>query len=522
MQFAPPFNARTIFDQTVSQGYPATALWWPAMFPARVRSPVQTLPGLGTPDILGRLGVGTRFTTNAALAEQTDRKIPVVLFKKTATGQYHALLAGPMRKRKGKIEPATLDVLVESAGSNGVRLTVGGHKLYLRKGEWSPIIELSFKVSLFFSVKAITQFTLTDTEPNLALYALPLQIHPLASPWHYGTPRNFVKRSWEHGGPFLTLGWPQDTTALEEGCITDEQFLSLCESVVNVRERVLMYHLERFQEGVLAAVFDTLDRIQHMFWRDRPDVVESWYERMDRLVGRVEERLAQQQLLGKTKILVLSDHGFAPFDFKVHLNRWLMEKGYLVIRNGNGKGSFADIDWSRTRAYAIGLNSLYVNLAGREGQGCVSPAELTAVKRQLCADLQAWVGPNGRSVVQNAVPQEEAFDGPLATYGPDVLVGYSPGYRASSETGLGNWHAAAIEPNRDHWGADHCISPDAVPGVIFCSHGLADFSQPSYRDIPALTINAAPDDSQSTPPPTSSGGEDEQVIAERLKGLGYL
>ncbi|MCP5100993.1 MAG: hypothetical protein GY943_36040, partial [Chloroflexi bacterium] len=68
-QFAEPFTATTIFDQVVQKGYQATALWWPAMFPARVKSPVRTLPGLGTPDLMGRLGVGTFFTTNPELAK---------------------------------------------------------------------------------------------------------------------------------------------------------------------------------------------------------------------------------------------------------------------------------------------------------------------------------------------------------------------------------------------------------------------------------------------------------------------
>ena len=128
----------------------------------------------------------------------------------------------------------------------------------------------------------------TDFDPSwdeLSIYALPLQIHPLRSAWHYGTPRNFVKDSWKNAGPFLTVGWPQDTTALEDGFIDDEHFIRLCESIVNTRERVLMHHLDSFKEGVLGCVFDTLDRMQHMFWRDRPDLIDEWYVKMDALGG---------------------------------------------------------------------------------------------------------------------------------------------------------------------------------------------------------------------------------------------
>jgi hypothetical protein len=168
------------------------------------------------------------------------------------------------------------------------------------------------------------------------------------------------------------------------------------------------------------------------------------------------------------------------------------------------------------------LNSIYLNLSDREGQGSVPVGEQTAVLNKLCDDLLRWQGPDGRAVVQKVWRQHEAFEGPLAEYGPDIMVGFAPGYRASSQTGLGGWEKACVEANHDHWGADHCINPEAVPGVLFSSEGLSNFPNVSYRDIPAITINAAPDSTGSAPPPTSSGSEDEKGIEERLKSLGYL
>jgi hypothetical protein len=119
--------------------------------------------------------------------------------------------------------------------------------------------------------------------------------------------------------------------------------------------------------------------------------------------------------------------------------------------------------------------------------------------------------------------QEQAFDGPLAEYGPDLLVGYAPGFRASQQTGLGNWMERSVEPNVDHWGADHCMYAAAVPGVIFTNHNyLKNFPRPSYRDIPALAIDAQLDHSKVLPPPSSGGQEDEATVQERLRSLGYL
>jgi hypothetical protein len=136
-------------------------------------------------------------------------------------------------------------------------------------------------------------------------------------------------------------------------------------------------------------------------------------------------------------------------------------------------------------------------------------------------ELLGLRGPDNRPVVHSVSRQEEAFHGPLAEYGPDLVIGYSPGYRASAETGLGEWKNATVESNDDHWGADHCVHPSAVPGVVFCSQGLTGFPNPSYREFPAIAIGADLDPGGSAPPPTLSE-EDKEVIEERLRGLGYL
>ncbi|MFW6136089.1 MAG: alkaline phosphatase family protein, partial [Chloroflexota bacterium] len=266
--------------------------------------------------------------------------------------------------------------------------------------------------------------------------------------------------------------------------------------------------------------FDSLDRVQHMYWADRPDVVDDWYRRLDGLVGRVEERLGGPDQEG-TKLIVVSDHGFAAFDHKVHLNRWLAEQGYLAMREENGAGSLAQVDWSRSQAYAVGLNSIYVNLQGREGEGSVPPGEREALVRRLKEELLEWRRPDGGRVVQDAWRREEALVGPLVERGPDLLVGYAPGYRASAETGMGEWKEALIEPNEDHWAADHCVDPAAVPGVIFANRDLEAFPQPSYVEFPALAIGMTADSSAAVRAPSFSD-EEQEAVEERLRSLGYL
>ncbi len=517
-RFIPPTQANTIFDQAVRQGYPATVLWWPATFPARLESPVRTLPGFGTPDIHGRLGVGSLFTIDHSLQEESF-KTTVEILDNPGRGRYTGALKGPGRKRGNEIDHSLAGIVLEIFDDKRASLKIGKVKLDLVVGEWSPIIEVNFKISRFYSVWGITRVIMTQARPEPRLYFLPLQIHPFKTPWRYASSRSFAKKVWKSAGPFLTLGWPQDTTALEEGWIDDNQFLDLCETIFRTRERIFNLRISQMNDGILASVFDTLDRIQHMYWRDRPDVIEAWYLKLDRLVGSVEERLIDRSN-AQTNLVIVSDHGFTTFDYKVHLNRWLIERGYLVPRKHGETGSLKEIDWGASKAYAAGLNSLYFNLEGRENQGCVSAKDRHSISVRIRDELMAWRGPDGRPVIQEVYSRADAFSGHLSELSPDFIIGYANGFRASGETGLGSWKSASIEENHDHWNGDHCVDPHIVPGVIFCNQGLSNFPAPSFREFPAIALDMEIEQRNSPPPRISK--EDQATVEERLKGLGYL
>jgi len=522
ISFVRPYNARTIFDTAAERGFPSTSLWWPATFPARPESPVRTLPGLGTPDIQGRLGVGTLYSSETDLPERQG-KTPVRLLQKAGSNQYRAALEGPQRQTSRGAQSAGLEIELLIKDDTHAEVRFANQVLKLDLGRWSPIFEITFKMGFLVSVHAITRLILTQIEPTVRLYALPLQIHPLHAIWRYGSPASFIKEAWQTAGPFLTLGWPQDTTGLEDGCITDQQFLDLCESIVAAREKLLLHQLDNFREGLLASVFDTLDRVQHMFWRDHPEVIESWYHKLDHIVGKVNAKIAASRDK-PPRLLIVSDHGFKNFDYKVNLNRWLIQQGFLTPTQLIPDGDLKSVDWSVSAAYAVGLNSLYLNLSGREGKGSLAPGERERFIEILRQRLLEWKGLDGRNVVQQVYGNgyEALKTGTaLSSDGPDLLIGYTPGYRASAETGLGAWKADALEPNHDHWGADHCFDPEAVPGVLFYSGDLSNYPAPSYRDIPSLAIDAAPDARGATPPPTLSA-EDQEKVEERLKSLGYL
>jgi predicted AlkP superfamily phosphohydrolase/phosphomutase len=514
-QFVPAYTTKTFFEAASELGYSATVLWWPAMFPARPDLPVLTLPGLGTPDIRGRLGVGTLFSTEIEKKE----KIRVVQLESAGKGRFTASLPGPQIQKQNDSKPASLPVSIEVIDENSARLTIGDQQLELQKGQWSDILELHFKVGVFFTAYAITRLIVTDLSDVIRFYTLPLQIHPLHSIWHYSSSSGFARNLWKQVGPYLTLGWPQDTTALEEGCITDEQFIELCQMIFNRRKEIFFYLLNNFHEGVLAGIFDCLDRVQHMFFRDQPEVARAWYRQLDHFVGEVHAQTANWT--GKHRFLVLSDHGFSPFMQKIHLNGWLLDHGYLSLKEGATSGELSDVDWSKTQAYAVGLNSIYLNMHGREGQGIVDVASVENLLTNIKEQLSAWKDADGHPIVHKIRLKHEIYSGPYTRFGPDLMVGYASGYRASPETGLGKIPAKLIEPNHDHWGADHCMDAEIVPGVIFANRDLTEFGDISFRDIPFLAIGKHLDQSHLKPP-SQMDHHGQEDIEERMKGLGYL
>ena len=435
-------------------------------------------------------------------------------------GKFNAALEGPKVKTKEGLRPAILPVTVEIANETSATLTIGSQKIQLSKGKWSQIIELKFQAGFAFSVQAVTQAILTEAGETVSLYFLPLQIHPLHALWPYATPASLVKDSWKAAGPFLTLGWPQDTNALEDACITDEQFLSLCDSIFSSRKKIFFNQLDKFKEGVLAGIFDCLDRVQHMFLQTNPELVDQWYMKLDEFVGEVQTHINKLGL-EKVRFLVLSDHGFRTFEHKVHLNHWLVENGYMTLKHETETPDLQDVIWGRTRAYALGLNSIYLNIVNREGKGSVPLEDIEPLLMEIKAKLLDWKTEDGKQIISRVLLKHEAFTGPYARLGPDLVVGYAPGFRASSETGLGKSAASSLELNQGHWGADHCIDSTKVPAVLFANRDLKNMPGISFRDIPYLALGKHLDQSYIKPP-SQTGMQGQKDLEERLKGLGYL
>jgi predicted AlkP superfamily phosphohydrolase/phosphomutase len=270
------------------------------------------------------------------------------------------------------------------------------------------------------------------------------------------------------------------------------------------RKRQFDYEFERFDKGLFAFVFDAGDRTQHMFWRsldrEHPNYSESFarefshvipnmYRQMDDVLGDVLARIDD-----KTTLLVVSDHGFTTFRHAVGLNSWLVENGYMTLlptANGLGRELFADVDWKKTRAYALGFCSLYLNLEGREKHGVVPPGqEADALAVELVSKLREFRDPdNGNQVIRNVYLGKEVYRGTQTGHAPDLIIGFNEGYRAEDQNVLGAATGKVIVNNNGMWSGDHLMDPQVVPGVVMTNRKLR-LDRPRGIDIAATVLSS--------------------------------
>jgi len=484
------------FWQLLDQhGVPNTVFRIPSNFPP-VAAKGKTLSGMGTPDLRGTYGTFSFYTDDpAAVAGPVEggQVIPVLVENSRVT----ANLIGPDNSfRKGS--PAAeepFSVAVDPLESVA-KVTVQGRQFVLREGEWSDWVRVEFHLIPFFaSVKGMCRFYFKQAHPRFQLYVSPINIDPADPALPISTPSRYSRFLTDEAGEFHTQGIAEDTKALSDGVLDDDEYLRQARTVLAEHRRIFDAEFPRFNRGVFFFYFSSLDLNSHMFWRlmdpNHPEydatlaaqngsAIEDFYEQMDQVLGEVLPRLDEH-----TTLLVLSDHGFAPYYRSFNLNTWLLDNGYIKLKNDASRNSsepFANVDWTQTRAYGLGLNGLYINLRGRENNGIVEPgAAADSLMLEIRAKLLAVQDPRAKLPVITRVDlASEAYQGPYAREGPDLIVGYNRGYRAGWQTILGAFPPEELEDNTNPWSGDHCMDYTLVPGVLLSNRKIV-------AEAPALT-----------------------------------
>src|ERR1700722_11650215 len=451
------------------------------------------LSGMCVPDLKGSQGTFCLCTTRMTSEKFREGGVRVPIER--TNGVCRSYVPGPDNPVKENAGEVRMDFELKPEGSKQARFTVGSEKFTLKVGEYSEWITAEFKAGMGFTAHGICRFYLKELSPEVEVYVTPVNIDPGHPDLPISHPVTYSIYLAKLFGPYATLGLAEDTWALNEHVLDDDAFLAQAYGNHEDRERMLFDALDKTKQGLCTCVFDTTDRVQHMFWRyleedhpaardvphsEHPQVIQDLYQRMDKLIGRVMEKIDDDTLL-----MVISDHGFKSFNRCMNLNAWLHQNGYLTLKEGKTESGdwFEDVDWSRTRAYTMGLNGLYLNLKGREKQGTVDPSEAEALKEEIKQKLNGLVDPASGTVgITGVFLTSNVYRGPYSENAPDILVGYGAGYRASWDSVMGKVTEKIFEDNMKAWSGDHCIDPRLVPGVLFSSHKFIE-EKPAIVDV---------------------------------------
>ena len=481
-------------------GVPNSIFRIPSNFPP-VPAKGQTLSGMGTPDLRGTYGTFSFYTddpTVAAGAVEGGQVIPV----QVENSQVTANLIGPDNTfRRGS--PAAIEAFTVAVDpvEPVARVAVQQREFVLKEGEWSGWIPVEFQLVPFFaSVKGMCRIYLKQAHPRFQLS--PMNIDPADPALPISTPSTYSRMLTDEAGEFHTQGIAEDTKALSDGALDDKEYLEQSHTVLAEHRRIFDSEFPKFHEGVFFFYFSSLDLNSHMMWRlmdpkhpaydatlaaQNGFAIAEFYEQMDHVLGEVLPKLDEH-----TTLIVLSDHGFAPYYRSFNLNTWLLNNGYIKMKRdavADSSEPLVGVDWSQTRAYGLGLNGLYVNLRGRERNGAVQPGtEADTVIKEIKSKLLGMIDPKtGEHVITRVDIAKDVYQGPYAQSGPDLLVGYNRGYRAGWKTILGGFPPDFLEDNTNAWSGDHCMDYTLVPGVLLSNRKIAAES-PALTDIAATIL----------------------------------
>ena len=493
-------HGKAFWEILDEHGVPNYVYRIPANFPPIVAKG-KTLSGMGTPDLRGTYGTFTFYTDDptAAVGALEGGEIVQVEVKNNRVA---ANLIGPDNSFRRNSPPSTEPFTVDVDPLEPVaRIGIEDRQFVLKEGEWSGWVPVEFQLvpvfgNLIGNVKGICRFYLKQTHPRFQLYVSPINIDPENPALPISTPSGYSRDLARQIGEFHTQGIAEDTKALTAGVLDDQEFLEQSHAVLAEHRRAFDAEFPKFHEGVFFFYFSSLDLNAHMLWRltdpqhpaydaasaaQNGTALEEFYEQMDQVLGEVLPKVDEN-----TTLLVLSDHGFAPFRRSFNLNTWLLNNGYIVRKagaSGDSSEPFADVDWNRTRAYGLGINGLYLNVRGREREGIVDPAQADALLREIRQKLLEVRDPkDGSQVITRIDLASEVYQGPYARTGPDALVGYNRGYRSGWKTILGAFPADVLEDNTNAWSGDHCMDFTKVPGVLLSNRKI-EAQAPALTDM---------------------------------------
>lgn len=499
-QYVNNVRGKNFWKEASDQGKRVKALVVPFAYPADdLSDECRMLAGLDVPDIRGTQSTYFAFSEAFGAEESVagGMRMPLVFTDNKTTVQVPGLAIPGQKNAYAKV-PVTFGV---DRAAGKVLIEVQGQKAELAAGEWSPWMEWDFEVSPKYHVRAISRFHAMNASDKVRVYMTCLQFHPKDPMIPISDPPQYASQLAEKKGLYKTIGWEFDTKALQQGDMTEEMFLQDVKQTLAWTQQLTLDEMSGDDYDLLIAATTSTDRVSHMFWGYRDPkhplytaelntkygrAVEDTYKLMDAFVGEAMAKLKPGDLL-----MVMSDHGFHSFRREFSVNTWLIENGYLAIRPGTDRAKsryLQGFDWSKTKAYGLGLGMIFINLQGREGQGTVAPADAPALIQELQAKLEGVTDPETGEKVFRKVYVNINPKGTAVADAPDLQLGYAEGYQTSKLSAAGGAPTALFESNTDKWSGEHASSdPEFTQGILFSNQKLGE--QPALVDLGVTALN---------------------------------
>jgi len=542
--------ARTFLERVAEAGYRVLGIRPPLTFPVASLPHARILSGLGTPDLAGTNGAYAIYSSDQGLGREYTifNGHRIHLEGGSAATSFNTYLEGPFDRRRrddeGGYSRVTVPLRFERAGPGApVTVVLDGVREVLAPGATGSWMRVAFPLPTWPTItfRGRVRFTVQQP-PNdptaLVVLADPVQIDPRDPALPISTPAGYAGELEQAYGAYPTMGWLEPTFPLNDRNLTDEAFLKHVLELMDHDHAILLGELAR-PANLVFHVFTQTDRAAHCFWWLRDpghpfydaaaaarwagrDPLTQVYRRMDAIIGDVVARLGPRD-----RLLVVSDHGFQSFRYGMNVNQWLINEGYLVMKQAEvGEHDLTDffgehvssdaVDWSKSRAYALGLGQVYLNRKGREPEGIVGDAEVPGLLQEMRAKLLALKDAEhgDAQVLSKVYVLSEVYRGAHVAEAGELQLGFAKNYRVSWQTALmGDLHPPGtpiLEPNLYPWSGDHCSTdPDLVPGILLSSAALPQAPEGRryhVRDVAATVlehfgIDHADLDGEATPLP---------------------
>jgi predicted AlkP superfamily phosphohydrolase/phosphomutase len=487
-------RGRAFWEVLEDHGVESSIFRMPVNFPP-IGKATRELSGMGTTDLKGVSGEFSFYTSRRFAFRGQNIDSGAAFEVEVVDGIVDAELYGPdnpfiVPDENGAGEPTAAPFTVYVDAEDPVaKLVIGDEERVLRQGDWSDWVPISFDLIPTQSLPGMVRFYLKSVRPDFELYVSPIDFDPLAPAAPISHPASFAAELAEALGRFYTEEMPEDAKANLAGILDFDEYLVQAKIVGDEYIDQYDYALENYNNGFLFYYFGNLDQVSHTMWHTRDpghpmhdaerdaqyaNVIDDLYISFDEIVGRTLEDMGEDTIL-----IVMSDHGFGSFRRTFDLNAWLVEHGYLTVIDEPFTGSndigLLNVDWSRTRAYNAGLNSLYLNVMGREAQGIVPPEDREALVDEIRRAMLATIDPqSGAPAITKVYARDEEFsDGGARDGGPDIIVGFAEGTRTLGRSAAGAVLGDEVfADNTEDWSGDHEWDHETVPGVWFTSQPL--------------------------------------------------